>query len=97
MYTENIDYRRRGIRLRELGFNSYKDYLSSVDWLLTKNRFINRYLELGTLIECSICSGTSHLQVHHLDYQGIGSEDFNTYDILSLCFLCNKCHESVHK
>jgi 5-methylcytosine-specific restriction endonuclease McrA len=85
-------------RLRRLGYSSYKQYLASVEWKVTKAKFLSSpYVTrvVGVLI-CSICRVpetrlTKPLNVHHLTYQNVGQEQMT-----DLQLVCQDCHNIIH-
>lgn len=91
------EYIQRNRILNKMGFNSYIDYMKSRDWLLRKNEVINVYLQCGWDIWCDVCESTNNLQVHHNNYLEMEIPVITEKDSLNYCFLCNECHEKIHK
>lgn len=74
-------------RLASLGFSSYEDYLASGHW----QDFKARYRKSGLPIRCAVC-GASPVQLHHHNYERLGSE---TFDDVTL--LCRQHHVEIHQ
>ena len=64
----------------------YKEYLNSEHWKLVRKQ---KYSKKN---RCCICGETSNLNIHHLTYKNIGSEDLG-----DLRVMCKRCHELAHK
>lgn len=75
---------------------NYKEYLTSVDWLLKKHELISLYLKQKWNIECFVCHKDKDLQVHHWDYNNVGNEKLSKKEGLDLSFLCRDCHKKWH-
>lgn len=78
---------------------NYKEYISSVDWLLKKHELISIYLSRGWSIQCDICESKRNINVHHKTYEQLGCEnlkDDGSGDIWNLQFLCRDCHKKWH-
>ena len=61
----------------------YKSYLRSPEWKEKRKEF----LEMANY-ECQDCGSKEHIQVHHLNYDCIGEEEFDDVEVL-----CGDCHE----
>lgn len=66
--------------------NNYKKYLNSKEW---KERRLQR-LEIDGY-KCACCGTDKNLNVHHLTYDMIGSEEMD-----DLITMCKDCHKSIH-
>ena len=77
---------RRSLRLTELGFDSYKDYIASSLWRRTRSD----YWRSDRAKDC-ICGATEGLVLHHLTYERIGEERLD-----DLTPLCPECHSLIH-
>jgi hypothetical protein len=86
-----------GIRLRELGYSSYKEYLFSEHWKDFKRRFFSEHKKMRGMMKrlgkyvCQGCKTDGRLEVHHWTYKNLGKEKLG--DVL---LLCRNCHETVH-
>lgn len=72
-------------QLRQLGYNSYAEYLRSSHWHRTKQR----YRESDRPQAC-IC-GETEVDLHHTTYENLGNENLE-----DLTALCRRCHTLVH-
>lgn len=72
--------------LRQLGFETYRDYLCSGLW----GRIREKVLRLGNH-QCKVC-GCPAQCVHHKKYS---LEVLQGEDLTQLVPLCNTCHESI--
>lgn len=82
MNTQNLNE-----KARKLGYHSYRDYINdSVHWHMFKRLYLARY--------CWSCRDDVRwkLELHHISYDRIGSEDPG--DVITLCKFC---HELCHK
>lgn len=77
----------RELVLAKQGFQSYPEYLRSPRWADVKRRY---GADLGRPQDC-ICGETEGLQLHHLTYERVGSEDLS-----DLTPLCRNCHAMIH-
>lgn len=77
-------YADRNAILREMGFQSYKDYLESQLWKSIRERVLARDKRA-----CCACGGDAW-QVHHTVYTRAAMEG---RDITSLESICGGCHE----
>ena len=78
---------------------NYREYITSVQWIIKKHELISIYLSQGWDIECNICKSKHNLNVHHKTYDQLGSEnlkDDGSGDIFNLEFLCKDCHKKWH-
>ncbi len=64
----------------------YKEYLQSLEWDAKRRRVLRR---AGGL--CEGCLERPATQVHHHNYQNLGSEF-----MWQLSAVCNECHERLH-
>lgn len=78
-------YWQRNQRLRELGFNTYAEYLASGRWAAAKAR----YRASEEPQEC-MC-GETDVQIHHKTYERVGEEL-----PADLRALCRRCHVMMH-
>lgn len=77
-----------GQRLRELGFDSYEDYLASPHWKALRVKFFRKH----RVPPCSGCWRThTALQLHHRHYKRLGHERMT-----DLVALCPDCHKQTH-
>lgn len=90
------EYKIRKKILKKMGFDSYKDYLASLDWLLRKNQIINFYLKNELDIKCECCKTTNNLCVHHNWYDCMEKDIVDEYEIANYSFLCGECHTKIH-
>lgn len=74
-------------RLRDLGYDSYADYLRSEHWAATKARYAASALPKG----CWVC-GHCPADLHHRTYARLGREHLP--DLLPLC---RKHHQQTHE
>lgn len=74
-------------RLKELGFDSYQDYLLSRHWTEVRNRW--RYS--GKPRFCVACNSSDY-ELHHQSYANLGIET-----LADLVPLCRTCHQHVHQ
>ncbi len=79
--------RTREVRMRELGFESYSEYLHSPDWHEVKVRYRASIREA----QCQLCDSSLDLHLHHLTYDRVGEEL-----VSDLMLLCGECHAAVH-
>lgn len=75
-------------RLRELGYHSYREYLSSPHWADVKARFRASKLCSNS---CAACGSRGPTAIHHRTYKRVGAEY-----LIDLNELCRPCHEKVH-
>lgn len=71
--------------LRELGCETYFDYLRTPHW-----RRLGRKYRASSLPQACIC-GETNVELHHRTYERLGAEE-----ISDLFPLCTKCHAMVH-
>lgn len=64
---------------------TYEEYLLTKHWREFRNNYIKA---VGSY--CESC-GEEGEQLHHLNYDTLGNEDFD--DVI---FLCDKCHKKEH-
>lgn len=67
----------------------YQDYLKSEHWQDVRRRYCASKLHKGG---CYICGSHFNLNLHHKTYTRLGNERLN-----DLIYLCNPCHERLHK
>ena len=79
--------RNREFRMRQLGFESYSEYLRSPAWHEVKVRYRASIREA----RCQLCGSTLDLHLHHLTYDRVGEEL-----VSDLILLCGGCHAAVH-
>ena len=68
----------------------YDKYINSDTWKKTREYALDKHGR-----KCTICGSTTHLDVHHLNYNHLGCEAKNDYD--DLCILCRSCHSKLHE
>jgi len=73
-------------RLKNLGFQSYKDYLKSEHW----KKINKKYKKSRFPQHCIVCSN-KRFQLHHRSYARIGNEYLTDF-----IPLCQKCHQEIH-
>lgn len=74
------------LKLKELGFKRYTDYLKSDHW----EKFRKDYWKSHKKTCC--CCKKAALDLHHLTYKHLGKE--KKTDVVALC---RNCHDKVHK
>jgi hypothetical protein len=74
-------------RIKELGFASYDDYLSSPHW----HNFKIRYRDSGLSMRCAVC-GRGKIQLHHHTYVRLGQEKLD--DVTPVC---REHHKAIHE
>lgn len=74
---------QRAMRLRAM---PYAEYLKTPDWFKTGTRKLNNAGK-----RCQVCGSRNNLEVHHNNYDHIGSEHDN-----DLVVLCGECHSVFH-
>ena len=79
-------YHIRDVLLREMGYNSYRQYLGSTLWKGIRGR---GFKALGRV--CYLCGGKAEL-LHHYHYEPVLLEG---HTLLGLVPLCEKCHHKV--
>lgn len=82
--------RRRSIRegrLRELGYESYQQYLQSRHWRSLRERYRGSDLPQA----CILCDADDTVDLHHKTYERIGEEE-----LTDLVPLCRRCHVLGH-
>lgn len=88
---------------KRTGWVDHKKYISSVEWLLKKNEYYRIHVEQNWHIRCEFCHETDNLQVHHEDYDELGSEDLSPKaskdgrGVWQFRLLCKDCHYKNHK
>lgn len=82
--TNTVSFR---VKLRKLGYTSYRDYLASDHWRALRRA----YCEAG-LPQCCLACGSPWFQLHHRTYTRLGREQLG--DLLPLC---GDCHTKVHE
>lgn len=81
------EYIQRDKYLKEIGFDSYKDYLKSDLWKkIREDVFKNKPNR------CHFCHATEGLQVHHRQYY---RDILLGQNIKPLEILCGKCHKNI--
>lgn len=89
-----------GRTLKEMGFDTYSDYLSSDIWKEKKQRLfaskrIQNMLKTTGQYYCECCGGTRRkkpLAVHHKTYANIFNEPLK-----DLLLVCDWCHLRIHE
>jgi len=73
---------------REIGFESYQDYLNSNIWQSTQEVMLREYEH------CYFCKTTENLRVHHTQkgYERIPQE--KSTDLIVCCL---RCHKKIHR
>src|SRR5687768_17181313 len=79
-------YKRRNKNLKELGYNSYKEYLSSPLWQKIRTAVLKRDLNI-----CQCCGGQA-TEVHHKRYTKTVLTGKN---LARLNSICNTCHKNI--
>lgn len=74
-------------RLKEIGFRTYREYLSSPLWAGVRDRF-----RKSRPAHCEICGlADVRLSVHHKTYKRLGYEHAR-----DLALICDGCHKLIH-
>lgn len=73
-------------KLRNAGFQSYKEYLQSELWRQKKAEFFEVRPR-----SCWVCNSQDQFEVHHKTYERVTCERLD-----DLVGLCGKCHDKVH-
>ncbi len=73
-------------RYRDLGYDSYGDYLAGPEWAEAKRR----YRTSGLPQQCARC-GNPRFELHHTTYARIGRERLSDLEPL-----CRSCHQAHH-
>lgn len=84
---ERLPGRRDLNRLVELRSMSYRDYLATPEWQMTRLDALER--ARGA---CQVCSSKYRLRVHHRTYDRFGTEQPR-----DLLVLCDECHTTFHQ
>lgn len=79
-----LEYRRRDILLKRLGFKTYSHYLGSELWKSIRSRVLSRSPEC-------LCGKTA-AQVHHRSY---AEEVLLGRDLTPLLSVCFRCHKKI--
>lgn len=82
-------YIKRNKALKKMGYSSYKEYLSSDEWRMVKERFRKKK---GSN-RCFVCGTSGNLQVHHNKYHAKPMKNGTTGNLIALC---GECHKEVH-
>jgi hypothetical protein len=77
---------KRRLRLQELGYRNYREYLRSPHWKAKRLEYAG-----SEQPQDCMCGETEGLQLHHLTYERIGAEE-----VTDLTPLCATCHAMVH-
>jgi hypothetical protein len=84
------------VRLAQLGYSSYQEYLASNHWAELRRRFYASKLSSRTVEGEHCCRACLRddvwLSVHHLTYKRIGRERLK-----DLMLVCDPCHKSIHR
>lgn len=75
------------IKLKQLGFISYEDYLKSDKWISRRNEYFFKSLDK----KCYLCSVTKNLDVHHITYDNLTEEKDE-----DLILICRFHHDLIH-
>ena len=70
-------------RVRELGYESYVEYLAGVHWRAFRQKVMAE--------RCFCCFREELLYVHHVSYDRLGAE--NKEDVVCVC---RDCHDAIH-
>ena len=76
------------VRLRELARESYRDYLLTTHWMLTREAMFDCYGR-----RCNRCPSVQRLQIHHRTYVRLGCEWLEDLEVL--CDVCHRAHHGV--
>ena len=93
MYTKRKPFPKaemkiRKARLKQLGFENYREYLNSPLWAKNKEKIRPK----GLNRKCSKCGKrTNFLQPHHKTYVNLGRETKK-----DVSWLCGPCHRDEH-
>lgn len=81
------------LKLRELGFQNYNQYLKSQHWQNIRNRYYKSKLpkRINNICVCRVCEQDKPLSLHHRTYKNMGNERLN-----DLILLCSECHHLAH-
>lgn len=85
------------IRLKALGFASYRDYLKSDHWQEFRARVLRESAAAKKLrrrhgkIVCSFCFSDTKFNLHHKTYKRLGKERMD-----DVAIICDDCHEASH-
>lgn len=84
------------IRVRELGFDNYKQFLKSDNWKDFKNKFyktkvVQEMVEKFGQPVCEFCCTKGKLNIHHWTYKKLGN-DVAGY----MSLICDECHNTIH-
>ena len=82
--------------LDRLGYKSYKEYLQSQHWLVTKDYFYSHSQRILMMrrsggICCEFCRTKGKVNLHHKTYERLGNERCT-----DLIILCDDCHQQIH-
>ena len=81
-----------------ISYKEYKEYISSEKWLDTKKEFAKHNDK-----KCQACDSKTKLSAHHKTYRNLGKERIEgelvnyKWKNPDLCYLCETCHNEVHK
>lgn len=85
-----IDYRDKKLSSQVKAYKTtracYSKYLRSRHWFNFRNKALDHY---GT--HCQSCGGNHRIEVHHLNYKHVGSEELSDVTVL-----CRTCHRTRH-
>jgi 5-methylcytosine-specific restriction endonuclease McrA len=85
-YSET--WQRRSKRLKELGYNSYAEFLESDYWAGVKAKARRR----KHFRVCKMCGSTKNINLHHRSYKQLGQ----VHELINIVALCQECHKSIH-
>jgi hypothetical protein len=85
------------MRLMELGYKNYKDYLRSDHWQSFRKRFFSESaickrltIKFGRPV-CQYCHSGRNLNIHHRTYKRLGGERLS-----DVVLVCQDCHKRIH-
>lgn len=85
------------LKLEQLGYRSYKEYLESPHWQQFRARFYATSKRVKAMRAkygrpvCQACSSPRFLNLHHVTYIRLGGEY-----LADVRLLCRNCHTNVH-
>lgn len=82
------EFQKRDKTLKNLGYDSYADYLRSGLWHGIRERLMGG----GKAKMCQVCDQNFATEVHHLSYKAAVLLGKN---LSLLCLVCEHCHESI--
>lgn len=80
-----------GLRLNDLGYKNYREYMASKHWSEFKSKVYSRLRKRNQIV-CEFCRKSDLvLHVHHKTYKRLGNELIG-----DVFLLCQECHTAVH-